>query len=698
MIDGQVSTEFSCLNNRPDNFKAGKISLFYHKWLELTKDRFILDIVKQGYEIEFESEPCEHCNRMPIRFNLKEHDIINKLLLKFEDKGIIVKSKHESGEILSHIFIRPKSDGSHRLILNLSRLNDHVDKITFKMETLKSALCMIRKNCFFAKIDLKDAFYSISILNSDRKFLKFEWDGQLYEFTCLPNGLSTASRIFTKVLKPVFAALRKIGHSNVAYIDDSLLQSDSYEQCMVNIKDTMELIDSVGLTTHPEKSIIQPTQCIEFVGFLLNSVEMTVKLAPRKVANLKELAVRMLKSKSISIREFAKLIGKMVAAEPGVKYAPLYYKTLELDKDKALKITKGNFDCEINVSEQSKECIQWWIDNIENSSKPISVGPMTRRIETDSSREGYGGHDVTNNKEYSGKWSFQDKMFHINYLELKAAILCIKHFCKNVSNEHIHLFMDNTVALKYITKMGGRKPLLNQLAKDLWQWCEARNIWISAFHIPGIFNIRADELSRFKRKCTTDMEWALRQEIYDNIVLKMGTSDIDLFASKQNNKINKFISYVPEKGATAVNAFSVIWKYSLHYAFPPFSLLGRVIQKMCEDQADLILVAPLFPSQPWFPPMLKQISGQSFVLPKTNQILYIPGTQRKHNLTSMRMGVFRLSGSASRVQEYQKTLQTSSCNLGDLQQQNSMGRISRDGCNFVINNRLIKLTHLLEKS
>ena len=124
-------------------------------------------------------------------------------------------------------------------------------------------------------------FYSISISNEDRKFLKFEWEGELYEFTCLPNRLSTASRIFTNVLKPVFAALRNIGHSNVAYIDHiSLVQSDSYDQCKLNIRDTMELIDSVRLTTHPEKSIIKPTQCIEFVGFLLNSVETTVKLAP----------------------------------------------------------------------------------------------------------------------------------------------------------------------------------------------------------------------------------------------------------------------------------------------------------------------------------------------------------------------------------------------------------------------------------
>ena len=177
----------------------------------------------------------------------------------------------------------------------------------------------------------------------------------------------------------------------------------------------------------------------------------------------------------------------------------------------------------------------------------------------------------------------------------------------------------------------------------------------------------------------------------------MGTCDIDLFASEKNKKVSTFISYVPEIGAIAVNAFSICWKYNLHYAFPPFSLLGRVIQKMCEDRAELILVAPLFSSQPWFPPMLKQICGPSFVLPKTEQILYIPGTEKKHHLLTMRLGAFRLSGNALSVQDYLKTLQTSSCYRGGLQHKNNMGHISRDGCSFVVNNRLIKLTHLLEK-
>ena len=85
-----------------------------------------------------------------------------------------------------------------------------------------------------------------------------KWLGKLYFFTRLANGLSTASSIFTKVMKPVFGTLLELGHENVAYIDDSLLHGDSYEQCMNNIINTMKLFDFLGLTIHPDKSLIVP--------------------------------------------------------------------------------------------------------------------------------------------------------------------------------------------------------------------------------------------------------------------------------------------------------------------------------------------------------------------------------------------------------------------------------------------------------
>ena len=127
-------------------------------------------------------------------------------------KGVIVESTHEPNEYISPIFLRPKKDGSHRLILNLKSLNQSVVYQHFKMDTIWTAIRMMRPGCYMASIDLKDAYYSVPINKDYQKYLKFQWRGKLYMYTCFPNGLAICPRKFTKLLKPVFSSLRSIGH------------------------------------------------------------------------------------------------------------------------------------------------------------------------------------------------------------------------------------------------------------------------------------------------------------------------------------------------------------------------------------------------------------------------------------------------------------------------------------------------------
>ncbi|XP_071127737.1 uncharacterized protein [Mytilus edulis] len=528
----------NCLHNTTDNFVAGKISQYSETWKTITSDRNLLNIVCQGYHLEFECEPCGTCSRKEIKFNESEQIVIDNLLTKFLHKKVIEPVIHQYGEVLSSIFIRPKADGSFRLILNLSNLNEHLEYKHFKMETFKSALELVKNKNFFAKLDIKDAYYSLGIKKEDSKFLRFTWKGQLYQFTAMPNGLSPAPRIFTKLLKPVLSSLRKEGYVNCAYIDDILLVGDTYEECLNNVQETMKLFDSLGFTIHKEKSVVVPAQNIEFLGFSIDSVSMVVKLAPKKVANIVELCRTLLRKCFVTIREFAQLIGKLVASEHGVLYAPVFYKTLEIQKDVELKLNKGNFDAKIILSNESKQCINWWIENIHNSYKPIVFKPPDRKIESDSSMLGYGALDVTNNLTLSGVWSLSERNKHINFLELKAAFLALKAFCCRTCNEHVQLFLDNTTAIKYLNKMGGRKEELNNLAKEIWLWCIHRQIWLSVFHIPGKLNIKADALSR--HKSNSDMEWMIIDSIFECIMNKLGPCDIDLFASKHNNRLEQY--------------------------------------------------------------------------------------------------------------------------------------------------------------
>ena len=649
-------------------------------------------MVKNGFELEFETSPCKQCSRNEIKFNDVEQKIVSELLKNFLQKQIIEEVQHERGEVISHIFLRAKPDGSHRLILNLSNLNEHIEYKHFKMDTFKSVLNLVHKNCYFAKIDIKDAYYHLKARRIDRKFLRFTWQGKLYSFRAMPNGLSSAPRLWTKLLKPFLSSLRKKGHTNSGYIDDILLQSDSFHECVKNIDETVTLMDELGLTPHPEKSIIVPTQIIEFVGYVLNSVNMIVTLPQEKVIKIIKQCKEILQKELITIRELAKLIGKLVATEPAVPYAGLFYKPLEIQKDVELKHSRGDFDNYMKLSDKSIDCLQWWIDNLAQSSRPIITPKPDRVIESDSSMTGYGAYDVTNEIEISGLWTEAEKNKHINYLELKAAFLAIQYICSEVQNEHVQLLLDNAVSIKYITKQGGRKEDLNDLTKEMWLWCVHRNIWLSAFHISGASNVRADALSR--QKLNPDMEWMLDYRIFIKVMSVYGMCEIDMFASSKNARLPRFVAFLPDKNAFAVDAFSICWNSYYVYLFPPFSCIGSVLQKMEQDDAEGVLIAPLFSTQPWFTKLLQMVVTQPYLLPKAESILSLPTANIKHPLRKMVLGAFRISGKKSVAAAYQRTLPMLSSIPGAQQHENSMGRISRNGCHFVVRNRLINLAHL----
>ena len=94
-----------------------------------------------------------------------------------------------------------KPDGGTRLILNLTELNEFVKYEHFKIDGIKTIINMVTRNCFMGTIDLKDAYYNVTISRLFQKFLKFKWKEKFYCFTCFPNGLGFYPKKFTKLIK-----------------------------------------------------------------------------------------------------------------------------------------------------------------------------------------------------------------------------------------------------------------------------------------------------------------------------------------------------------------------------------------------------------------------------------------------------------------------------------------------------------------
>lgn len=123
----------------------------------------------------------------------------------------------------------------------------------------------------------------------------------------------------------------------MGYIDDSYLQGPSFDDCSYNIQDTVHLFTKVNFLSNQEKSIIVPSHELAFLGFIFNSLTMTVKPTPDKAGELKQKCLAVLTKIHASIHDVSEVIGLMVSIFPGVEYAQIFYRSLEIDKIKALK-------------------------------------------------------------------------------------------------------------------------------------------------------------------------------------------------------------------------------------------------------------------------------------------------------------------------------------------------------------------------
>ena len=495
------------------SFSAGQLKDHVGSWESLTNDQVILDAIKH-YHIEFEANtPVQPCSPKQIHFSPGEGEIVSKEISKLLNKGVLDKTEYAEGDFLSTIFVWPKKDGTYRMILNLKSLNEFVLYHHFKMDTIQTALKLMRPGCFMASVDLKDAYYSVPVAKEDRKYLKFEWQGSYYEYTCLPNGLACAPRLFTKILKPVYSHIRSMGHICMGHIDDSFLLGYDYTACKRNVQDTVDAFQKLGFVINPEKSVFIPTQEIEFLGFLLNSILMTIRLPPTKAAHVRRTCQNLLLKTEMTIRETAQVIGLIVSSLPAVQFGELYHRNLEKNKVLALQASKGNYDAPLYLSKDAKADLSWWINNVDSSFKKIVQPNPDMTLTSDASTKGWGA--VYGEQKTGGPWSLEEQGFHINYLELKAIWLGLKSLCNNLRHKHIRIQSDNTTAVAYINAMGGIKSAdCNNMAWQIWLWCIEREIWLSACHIPGSMNMEADSESRV---FSTSTEWSLHPEVFDHI-------------------------------------------------------------------------------------------------------------------------------------------------------------------------------------
>ena len=216
-------------------------------------------------------------------------------------------------------------------------------------------------------------------------------------------------------------------------------------------------------------------------------------------------------------------------------------------------------------------------------------------IESDASSHSWGAScQGTSTGE---PWSPLEKKWHINCLELLAVTLALKTFVKNNQG--------GTISKDLIV-----------LTRDLWMWCLERNIHFQAQYLPGVMSKVADMESRSMKDRSV---WKLDHTIFLQINKRYGPVEVDLFATRLTNQCRRYFSWWPDPFVEATEAFLQDWTTVKDFANPPWNLVQRVLTKTQNQGAEVILVAPVWKSQPWYP-LMSLLVDWPRLLPKQDMV------------------------------------------------------------------------------
>ena len=375
----------------------------------------------------------------PTLFKLSrpEERLVDQEIKKLLKKGAIEVVEHAENQFLSNIFTVPKKDGTRRPVIDLRQLNQFVKKVPFKMEDLTQIPSVLQKWDFLCKIDLQDAYLSIPVAKKARVYLCFLWKGKLYQFICLPFRLASSPRIFIKYLKPLLVYLRALGVHLLVYL-----------KCLEQAQLIVGLLEKLGYLINREKSVLEPTQRLEYLGFIRHCGNEVFLARNENTQNSES-------GREISLRtNFGKTTSQ--SSRPVAGY-PSSYNSCSFVFSKS---PERPFQGSKFLRRKTK------LPDSGHAFLGVKRGvDVVEKLASFPQQEKFSGSKRTGNKFLGclkerlgssfGRWCLEERIQHIIVLELQAAFLAIKALLPKIDKPHVQFAIDNLTAVGYINKLGG---------------------------------------------------------------------------------------------------------------------------------------------------------------------------------------------------------------------------------------------------
>ncbi len=299
-------------------------------WLALpSPSRWLTRTIRLGYAIQFARRPPKFSGVLETSVAARNAPVLHEEIAVLLAKDAIepVPPAEMRQGFYSPYFIVPKKGGGP--ILDLRLLNRALHRLPFKMLTHRRMIKCIQPRDWFAAIDLKDAYFHVSILPRHRPFLRFAFEGRAWQYRVLPFGLSLSPRVFTKVVEGALVSLREVGFRILNYLDDWLILAQSREQLCDHRDLVLRHLSQLGLRVNWEKSKLSPAQRISFLAVELDSVSMTARLTEERAQSVLNCLSSFRGRTVVPLKQFQRLLGHMASAAAVTPLGLLHMRPLQ---------------------------------------------------------------------------------------------------------------------------------------------------------------------------------------------------------------------------------------------------------------------------------------------------------------------------------------------------------------------------------
>jgi len=489
-----------------------------------------------------------------------------------------------------------------RLVINYRHVNPFLPKRPFRYESLAAFAMQLCKGDHLVLWDIAAAYHHLPLHPDVRPYLVFRVGGHFYEPQVLPFGLSLAPWAWTKLCRPVLAALRAAGFRALGYIDDFAAAPPgaapaTAAAATAGRRVAVRLFTDFGLQIAPHKGSAVGTTALPLLGYVVDTRRQLLLLPPVRLDRLRQAARHVLHhaahhSRWVSASRLRRFCGLAVSTLLAVPLARYHLRSLY----NALAGRGRRRDARLDA--QGLRDLRWWSALASATGvgralwDPTSAGEVT----TDASPYGWG---ATYQRLVPTRGLFAPALAdaHINLKELTAVRFAVQSYS--------HLFppgavldvrTDSRVTMAVLNAICSRSFRLMAEVHLLHATLAGLGVQVRASWLPSLANVAADRLSRDADRT----DWRLCPGVFSVLDAAWGPCTVDRFASVESAQLPRYNSRHLDPGCEAVDAWAQDWAGEGNFVNPPFSQAALLLRKLSSCPSDVVAVLPVWRAQPWW--------------------------------------------------------------------------------------------------